>query len=47
MIDARAGDFVQLKDIAGAWIDGDCAGNKHCFLLFYFIGGYYGTLQQI
>ena len=31
MIDVRAGDFVQLKDIAGAWIDGDCAETESCF----------------
>ena len=35
MIDVRAGDFVQLKDIAGAWIDGDCAGINivSCFFI--------------
>lgn len=25
MIDVRAGDFVQLKNNANAWIDGECA----------------------
>ena len=31
MIDVRAGDFVQLKDIAGAWIDWDCAETESRF----------------
>ena len=25
MIDVRAGDFVQLKNNADAWVDGECA----------------------